>query len=177
MRMEVQKAIRIAREAIRGFGGGPATDEMLDCIEEYVGPGMLTIETGCGLTTGAFIGAGAKHWFVDIDTKKAQAVEIALHGAPRLVWLGGDSAQALPRYWYSYSRSNRDFALMDGCDTNLTTVIDAIYLFKMLNPGGYLLIDDVQQPWVALAIKVLQQAGIQFVKDVGGRSKLFRKAD
>lgn len=179
MRPEVEQAIGIAESAIKGFGGGACTREMLECIDEHVKPGMRTIETGCGRTTGAFLGAGALHTLCEVQAKKAAGLCSSLRKwDERLtVRFRGDSGEVLPTMWVNYHLAAFSFALMDGCDNDITTVTDAIYLWKMLKPGGLLLVDDVQQPWVKRAIGVLEEARAEDLGEVGGRSRLFRKAE
>lgn len=48
-----------------------------------------------------------------------------------------------------------DFAFIDGYHTFDHTLIDAFYLIKMLNVGGFLIIDDVQMPAINKCIRYL----------------------
>lgn len=48
-----------------------------------------------------------------------------------------------------------DFAFIDGYHTFDHTLIDAFYLIKMLNVGGFLVIDDVQMPAINKCIRYL----------------------
>jgi predicted O-methyltransferase YrrM len=48
-----------------------------------------------------------------------------------------------------------DFAFIDGYHTFDHTLIDAFYLIRMLNPGGILVIDDVQMPAINKCLRYL----------------------
>lgn len=59
-----------------------------------------------------------------------------------------------------------DFAFIDGYHTFDHTLLDAFYLIKMLNVGGFLIIDDVQMPAINKCIRYLNN--YPCLKLVGG---------
>lgn len=122
-----------------------------------------TIEIGCAeggssLTIMSAIGAfNGKHTIVDPfqstywESKGIQMLKKFDFNNYTLIEKGSEIAlPALLEKGEKY-----DFAFIDGYHTFDHTLIDAFYLIKMLNVGGFLIIDDVQMPAINKCIRYL----------------------
>ena len=113
-------------------------------IRDHVGAGDLTIETGAGLSTVAFIAAGAKHTAIAPDAALGERIvdfcgQRGLRG-DNLTFYADYSQERLPSLSGPYR-----FALIDGSHSFPEVFVDYFYLNPLIDVGGILVVDDV---WV-----------------------------
>lgn len=122
-----------------------------------------TIEIGCAEGASSLIimdvlaRNGGKHTIVDPfqttywESKGLNLLQLFSYDQYRLIEKGSEIA--LPALLEKGEKF--DFAFIDGYHTFDHTLLDAYYLIKMLQPGGILVIDDVQMPAVNKCIRYL----------------------
>ncbi len=117
------------------------TKEIIRLIERFVAPGDKTMETGAGLSTVAFIAAGAKHIAIAPDealggrirdfcvAKNLTADNLTFHALP--------SQEYLPKM-----KDTVSFVLIDGSHSFPEVFVDFFYVSPLLEVGGVLVVDD-----------------------------------
>jgi hypothetical protein len=172
-----REAMRVGKEAVKGFTGGEGTMEMLECICRNVTWEMDTLETGSGVTTIAFLAKARAHTIVDPQRGKGCALANAFDREYRRrvykTVRQDESVYVLPQL--AASHLTYDFALMDGKDTFPDAVIDALFMARLVKPGGLLLIDDKDQDGIKAAISQLERFGDWHEVAQVARSVLWRR--
>ena len=122
------------------------TAPVLKWICDNVEAGAQTLETGSGLSTCAFVLAGAYH--LSIDPRAGQRKEIRdwlkEKGVDVDHWTArvGYSELELPDLLQSGYENLLDVAFLDGNHAFPIPMVDWCYVSRMLKVGGLLLIDD-----------------------------------
>lgn len=143
------------RDAIRGVEGRVSfgiRPSLVRHILETVKADMVTIETGCGLSTVAFAAAGASHNSVSMDPIEHQLVsavldDLGVHNDVHFV------ARPSEDYLPGLDNCKFNVALIDGSHAFPWPIIDWFWIARWLEPGGQLILDDVNIP----AVKVLNE--------------------
>ena len=150
------------------------SDEVLSVIRREARPGMITLETGAGQSTLAFLQAGTHHTSVapakaEFEAIKAEAKERGLN-VENLECVEAMSQLALPAM-----EGPLDIALIDGGHGFPIPAVDWAYLAPRLKTGGLMIVDDVDL-WTGAMLK-------NFMKDdpawemeevLRGRTAVFR---
>lgn len=115
------------------------------------GPGAEVVETGAGNSTVSFLLAGAGRVQAicpDQDLFDRIAAYCDAQGIDRsgLTPIVGWSEDVLPKLADRMEAEGRraDLVLIDGGHGWPTVFVDFCYMFRILRPGGYLVIDDIQ---------------------------------
>lgn len=120
-----------------------ASDEVLRLLAHTVRPGMHTLETGAGMSTIVFAGAGAEHTCITPAGDEVQRIRAwcGAHGVDlaRTTFHVERSEIVLPRL----DPTPLDVVLIDGGHGFPTPFIDWFYVAERLRVGGTLVVDDV----------------------------------
>jgi predicted O-methyltransferase YrrM len=141
-----------------GDGGSPLprglTKEPLNALIQSVGPGAITLETGCGGSTVVFAAAGADHTVVTPNEGEAERVRefCRTHGVSleRVDFRIGSSDRLLVDW-----STPLDLLLIDGAHRFPFPFIDWHYAASHLKVGGRLFVDDVAIPTVHMLYEFL----------------------
>ena len=145
-----------------------------DYLKTHLKPGQRTLETGAGLSTLMFAGAGTRH--VVVTPSKTEQQRILAEAARR-----GIATDSL-RFEIGYSQhvlpamtGELDFVLIDGGHGFPIPAIDWAYLAPRMVVGGTLLIDDVDLWTGSMLVNFLKrEPGWQFDGLLNGRTAVFR---
>jgi hypothetical protein len=128
---------------------GAGTHGILVELAEYIvanaGPGMTTLETGCGLSTVAFLHAGVSRHYaiapIPDEFERLRAFCLA-EGIPvdALVAVDAPSQRYLP----GADLPELDIVLIDGDHSFPAPFIDWYYTAEKLKVGGLLIVDDLE---------------------------------
>jgi hypothetical protein len=147
----------------------------LRVIEEHIGPGSRTLETGEGMSTVLFALRGAEHVCVtpnrDAVTKIIQYC--VAHGVSldRVRFEIGCSEEVLPRL----ELGELDLVLIDGRHGFPAPFIDWHYTAGALRVGGLVIVDDTQL-WTGSILKRFldEEPEWKLVHDFSPRTAVFR---
>jgi len=150
--------------------------QMAEFISRTVEPGMVTLETGCGVSTVVFALRGCRHTVI---TPRAAEIErvydyLRRHGIDTgdLTALIGSSQDLLP----GLSTAPLDFVLIDGQHAFPVPFIDWYYSARSMRVGGTVVIDDTQI-WTGRSLRnfLAAEDGWEQTNDFFGRAASFRK--
>jgi predicted O-methyltransferase YrrM len=129
---------------------------VLRALNNYLKPGMVTLETGSGHTTVVFANIGTQHIsispYADEQSRIQQYLERKSLGAS-VIFLNGSSDQILPTTQLPISL---DFVLIDGAHRFPFAFIDFHYTAERIPVGGFLCVDDVHMPSVKILYNFLK---------------------
>jgi hypothetical protein len=160
----------------QGAAAWDISDEVLRFIAENVKPGQITLETGAGQSTLAFVRAGARHTAVTPSTTEAEAIRAAAtaQGLPSdaLSFVFGYSQTVLPTL---AEHGPLDFVLIDGGHGFPIPAVDWVYTAPRLRVGGFMMVDDVDL-WTGemLVGFMAAEACWQKVTVLRGRTAVFK---
>jgi predicted O-methyltransferase YrrM len=170
------RAVTARLESLHAEGGAnwDISDEVLGLIGREVRPGMVTLETGAGQSTLAFLAAGARHTAVTPSSAEIAAIKAAARSrgldAGALTLREGYSQDVLPRLG-----GDLDMALIDGGHGFPIPALDWAFIAPRIRPGGLLVIDDVDL-WTGRMLLDFMKADPAFTLEgvLRGRTAAFR---
>lgn len=122
----------------------PLSPQVIQWMTEHLPENAVTLETGCGYSTIAFMICGTRHVAIAPDYQQhgrivrwceAQGVSCA-----NLQLLNARSQDVLP----GLKLPPLDLVLIDGCHAFPAPFLDWYYAAEKVKQGGYLVIDDCQ---------------------------------
>ncbi|MEI8075958.1 MAG: class I SAM-dependent methyltransferase [Bacteroidota bacterium] len=129
---------------------------VLRALNNYLKPGMHTLETGSGHTTIVFANIGTNHIsispYADEQARIQQYLDSKSIGT-RTRFLMGSSDEILPN---TELPATLDFVLIDGAHRFPFAMIDFHFTETKIPVGGILCVDDVHMPSVKILYKFLQ---------------------
>jgi len=121
--------------------------KVLEFIAEILGPGKVSLETGCGYSTVVSIASGAQHTCVTPSQEESNLVMefCARHSitVDKATFAIGFSQDMLPGL---AEAGELDYVYIDGAHRFPYPCIDWVYTEKRLKDGGVILVDDVRIP-------------------------------
>jgi hypothetical protein len=161
--------------------GSPApfesSERVLRVIDESVGEGSKTLETGAGLSTVLFALRGAEHTcVVPFGTQIARIRDWCAEAGvslERVTFHQGRSEDVLPRLSDDHQL---DLVLIDGGHAFPIPFIDWHYGGRRLGPGGLLIVDDTQL-WTGRVLRgfLAAEPGWELVESLPLRAAIFRR--
>lgn len=128
-----------------GFVDWGIQGSFLESLAEFVGPGSLTLETGCGLSTVCFAIIGSEHICISPMEKEHERVRKYCDenqiSTKHLRFIPMKSHAALPAL--DIGERQLDFALIDGAHAFPAPILDYFYVNDRLKVGGILAVDDL----------------------------------
>jgi hypothetical protein len=148
----------------------------LEWLEENVGPGMATLETGAGSSTLVFAARGAEHEAVTPDAAEEERIraECRRRGIDdsKVRFAIGASHEVLPRL----EPRPLDLVLVDGAHGFPYPILDWWYVAPRVRLGGLVLLDDAYMPPVGALVDALRaQPGWELAAAIGHRTAAVRK--
>jgi len=133
-----------------------ADEELYRDLVERVEPGLVSLETGAGLSTMLLAAAAGVHHCITPSSAEVEVLRTAIADrgltAGRVTFHVDRSDRALPRL-----DADLDLVLIDGGHAYPTPQIDWYYAGGRLRPGGLLYVDDLQLPAVEQLAAFLQR--------------------
>ena len=134
-----------------------AKRQTLELIARNVRPADRTVETGCGASTVVFAATGALHTAISPSRDEymrvlAYCAEHAID-ASGVTFVEGYSDQVLPSLG---DDQDLDFAFIDGAHAFPYPILDWSYLARRVRLGGFLTLDDVPIPTIAVAYRFMR---------------------
>ncbi len=176
---DVLEALLAEKSKLHFWGGewhdGGLTDEMLRALFEIscrAADGGVILETGAGLSTLVFLASGPGQLITiapNPELRDRIYVEMARYSltAPRIDYYVDRSENVLPDLAKT-EEPYVDVALIDGGHGMPTVFVDFCYVNKILKPGGYLAIDDIQLHSVRqLYLLLKEQPGFDLAVEAG----------
>ena len=152
------------------------TNEVLHFIEERVGPGSRTLETGCGVSTVLFALTGAQHICIapgreEIERLQAYCLQNEICTSD-ITFHVEVSENALP----ALKCEPLDLVLIDGRHGFPAPFIDFYYTAGKLKVGGLLVVDDTWL-WTGEILKqyLLSEPEWKHEAEFSQRTSVFRK--
>jgi len=152
--------------------------DVLNALAQQLQPGMLSLETGCGLSTLVFASGGCHHKVIvpnpshiESTINSATAYHVSLD---KVTFLEGRSENILP----GLDISNRlDIVLIDGGHAFPIPFIDWFYTSRHLEIGGLLVVDDIDLRTVSILHEFLSKQPEWDTMKVIRRTAFFRKVN
>lgn len=150
----------------------------LELLDEFVAPGSLTLETGCGLSTVCFAIIGSEH--ICISPLAKEHIRVRKYcdenqiSTEQLRFIPMRSDAALPAL--DIGKRRLDFALIDGSHAFPAPIVDYFYVNAHLKVGGSLAVDDLCISCVGILHKfLLTEPAYQMVKIDGLKTGIYKK--
>ena len=142
---------------VAGAAYWSAKRQTLELIARNVRPADRTVETGCGASTVVFAATGALHTAISPSRDEymrvlAYCAEHAID-ASGVTFVEGYSDQVLPSLG---DDQDLDFAFIDGAHAFPYPILDWSYLARRVRLGGFLTLDDVPIPTIAVAYRFMR---------------------
>jgi hypothetical protein len=147
------RAIEVLRQKLPKFHGGAGEEkdwksgwELLEFFAANIGPGMATLETGCGYSTIVLGATGASHTTItpeplEIDRVKGFAADNGIE-IPDQKFAVGPSSDVLP----TLEKTPLDLVYIDGAHGFPHPCVDWLHTEGRVKVGGLMLVDDVRIP-------------------------------
>jgi len=150
--------------------------DALAWLEQNVGEGMSTLETGAGASTIVFAASGAHHVAVTPDAEEERRIRIACAergvDASRVTFHIGRSQDVLP----VLATHDLDLVLLDGAHGFPYPILDWWYLAPRLKNGCRMLLDDAYLPGVAAIVDYVKTSdGWALESPISFRTACIRK--
>lgn len=133
---------------------------VLRWIANYVGPEMLTVETGAGHTTVVLAALAGHHYCHTVAETEARRIGEYLDrlgvSRDRVTFTIGSTDQTLPRL---APAAPLDFAYIDGCHGYPFPALDWHYIDRHLKVGGVIGMDNVELRPVREHCRFLEEDG------------------
>jgi methyltransferase family protein len=152
-----------------------SSEEILRTIDEHVGDGSHTLETGAGLSTVLFALKGSNHTCVVPFAEEVDRIKKWCAGegvsTERVRFVTERSEDALP----AMDGEPLDLVLIDGGHAFPSPFIDWYYAARRLRPGGILIVDDTQL-WTGRVLDrfLREEPGWERIRNVPMRASVFR---
>ena len=152
--------------------------EVLEWLLNHVQEGMNTLETGSGYSTIVFAMAGARHRAVTPAPHEFEAIsnwcsghEVSLEN---VTFVNQSSDEYLPTL---RPDDALDGVLVDGSHAFPAPFVDWHYASKVMKPGGFVVLDDIQIRNIGLLAEFLRSdtPRWQLVHEVPRRAAIFKK--
>ena len=159
--------------SIANFG---ASDKVVKYIHSKLKPGFITIETGSGKTTVAFLLAGCKHTSISPNPLEEQRIRKYCQDnniEADFTFVCDSSAEVLPALVKQVSHF--DFVFIDGAHRYPFAEIDYFFTQEKLKVGGYMVVDDIQLPSVRTLYTFLRKEKNWTLDNVVGNTAFFLK--
>lgn len=141
------------------------------------GPFHASAETGCGGSTIVLSHISQKHtaFAIEGEWKTISSLRLSADlSGQDVTFVEGESRHTLPRYLFS---EPIQLALLDGPHAYPQPQMEFLYLFQNLEPGGWLVLDDIQIRSVHELFSFLKGERLVLLDEVAGRTAFFRKTD
>lgn len=148
-------------------------------LEQNVGPGMRTLETGSGASTVVFAASGASHVAISPSGEEHRRIthycEQERISLDRVRFIPESSHTALVQTWEA---EPLDVVLIDGAHSFPFPILDWVHTAPHLRVGGNVLVDDANQPTANLLARFLRASpSWDLAAVLGHRTPCFRKLD
>lgn len=178
--MEIQKLLKDNPSFHVWEDGSPANFGVPDKVVIYLlgklKPGLVTLETGSGKSTFAFLMAGCKHISIAPDPGEEMRIRQYCEGnaiKTDFTFIADSSADVLPALIKTIPAL--DFVFIDGAHRYPYAEIDYHFTEKKLRIGGYMVVDDVQLPSVRNLFRFLKKEKNWELDTVIGKTAFFVK--
>ena len=178
--MEIEKLLN-DNPSFHVWGDGrPANFGVSDKVVKYIlsklKPGFVTLETGSGKSTFAFLMAGCKHIAIAPDAGEEDRIRQYCKDnniQADFTFVADSSSEVLPSLINTIPAL--DFVFIDGAHRYPFAEIDYHFTEKKLKVGGYMVVDDVQLPSVRNLFVFLKKEKNWQLDAVIGKTAFFIK--
>jgi precorrin-6B methylase 2 len=160
--------------------GSPAnfgvSNAVVQAIQSKLKPQSLTLETGSGKSTFAFLLKGCQHISIAPDPGEGDRIKqyCLKNGlSTNYTFIAESSAKALPSLITTIP--SLDFVFIDGAHRYPFAEIDYHFTEQKLKVGGYMVIDDVHMPSVKQLYRFLKKEKNWNLDELVGNTAFFIK--
>ena len=144
--------------------------EVVKFLELNTKNSFVTAETGIGDSTILFSNLARSHYCFTPDQDEIDRCKKLLTKDAKFIAIKGFSQNELPKF-----SQKLDIALVDGGHGYPVPIIDAFYFGRLLNIGGFLLIDDIQIWTGKIILDILSKDSSWKKVSVYDRTAIFQK--
>lgn len=178
--MEIHKLIQENPSFHVWSDGSPAnfgvSNAVVQAIQNKVKPGSVTLETGSGKSTFAFLLKGCQHTSIAPDPGEGDRIKqycLANGLTINFTFIADSSAKVLPSLMQSIP--SLDFVFIDGAHRYPFAEIDYHFTEQKLKVGGYMVVDDVHMPSVKQLYRFLKKEKNWQLDELVGNTAFFIK--
>lgn len=152
------------------------SNSVVQAIQNKVKPGSVTLETGSGKSTFAFLLKGCNHTSIAPDLGEGERIKqycLANGLQINFTFIADSSANVLPNLIQSIPAL--DFVFIDGAHRYPFAEIDYHFTEQKLKVGGYMVVDDVHMPSVRQLFRFLRKEKNWKLDEMVGNTAFFIK--
>ncbi len=136
-----------------------------------------SVETGSGASTLLFSHLSREHTVFSIDSGGGSVVNVKgspLFSAETVTWIEGPTQQTLPKYEFKHKLQA---VLIDGPHAYPFPDLEYYFLYRHLEPGALLALDDIQIPTIHKLFDFLRQDVMFTLDEVVETTAFFTRTD